>query len=141
MDVATTRWNSVVEWCLAAAFLLATLLVGSLIVRELRVVSATEAVRADPLTPARTPSGVPPRAISVPVLLLMDGHEIHIGATVQEVAELLGRDAEVGTIHVDRGALGDRLTRVYEHGETRFVLVFEPFEAQGPPRVVAIYLL
>ena len=35
--------------------------------------------------------------------------------------------------------LGERLTRFYEHAGTRFVLVFEPFERKGEPKVAAIY--
>jgi hypothetical protein len=41
---------------------------------------------------------------------------------------------------VDRGALGERLTRFYEYQGTRFLLVFEPFERRGALRVAAIYL-
>jgi hypothetical protein len=32
------------------------------------------------------------------------------------------------------------MTRYYEYGGTRFVLVFEPFEQKGAPRIAAIYL-
>ena len=56
------------------------------------------------------------------------------------VAEVLGRVAEVGTQLVEKGPIGERLTRFYEHAGTRFVLVFEPFEVRGRPRVVGIYL-
>ena len=41
---------------------------------------------------------------------------------------------------VDRGTLGERLTRFYEYAGSRFILVFEPFERNGEPRVAAIYL-
>ena len=33
--------------------------------------------------------------------------------------------------------LGERLTRFYEYGGSRFVVVFEPFERNGEPRVAA----
>lgn len=131
------RLGSMIEWLIAAAFLLATVAVGTLILRELR--SAPRAVAA-PAPIASLPAGVPTRAISVPVLLLLDGKEVRVGQGVDEVAQILGRAAEVGRQAVDKGALGDRLTRFYDHNGTRFVLVFEPFERNGPMRVAAIYL-
>jgi len=41
---------------------------------------------------------------------------------------------------VDRGTLGERLTRFYEYGGSHFILVFEPFEKGGEARLGAIYL-
>lgn len=140
MDVTRVRVASAVEWLIAAAFLTATVLVGSLIFRELRTVTPAAAPRAEQRSPAVLPAGVPARAISVPVLLLLDGKEIRVGDPVDQVARLLGREAEVGTQVVERGAIGERLTRFYEYGGSRFVLVFEPFEVKGRPRVVGIYL-
>ena len=131
----------VLEWMVAAAFLCATVAVASLVVRELqgpaRVAAATPAAR--PLV-ASMPSAIPPRAVSVPVLPFIDGKEIRIGATAASVAESLGRAAESGRQDVDRGTLGERLTRFYEYGGSRFILVFEPFERNGEARVAAIYL-
>jgi hypothetical protein len=124
----------------AAAFLVATLGVASLIVRELRTAprAASPSVESRPAT--AIPAAVPARAVSVPVLLLLDGKEVRVGDTVDAVARRLGRAAEVGAQVADRGVLGDRLTRFYEHNGTRFVLVFEPFERQGSLRVAGIYL-
>ena len=86
------------------------------------------------------PAGVPTRAISVPVLLLLDGKEVRVGQSVDHVSRALGRASEVGRQLADRGALGERLTRFYDHNGTRFVLVFEPFERNGDLRVAGIYL-
>jgi hypothetical protein len=33
-----------------------------------------------------------------------------------------------------------RLTRFYEYGGTRFIVVFEPAERNGEPRIIGIYL-
>jgi hypothetical protein len=141
MDATRARFGSAVEWGVAVAFLGATVLVGSLIVRELRVAApAADGVRAAERAAAALPAGVPTRAISVPVLLLLDGKEIRVGDSVDHIATLLGRAAEVGTQVVERGPIGERLTRFYEHAGSRFVLVFEPFEAKGPPRVAGIYI-
>ena len=133
------RLGSAIEWLIAAAFLLATVAVATLIVRELRTVPRA-ALAAPETPPSGIPSGVPSRAISVPVLLLLDGKEVRVGQTVEQVSQALGRAAEVGRQHADRGALGERLTRFYEHNGTKFVLVFEPFERNGQMRVAGIYL-
>ena len=135
------RLGSALEWFVAALFLVATLAVAALIVREMRVAAPAAVAQAapEPSTYA-IPSAVPARAISVPVLLLLDGKQVKVGDTAETVASTLGRNAEVGRQLVDRGALGERLTRFYEHDGTRFVLVFEPFERNGSPRVAGIYL-
>ena len=136
-----SRFGPVLEWLIAAAFLLATLAVASLIVRELRApVPVRVAQPAARPQPASIPSAVPARAVSVPVLPFLDGKEVRVGETAAAVATRLGRAAESGRQEVDRGALGERLTRFYEYGGTRFIIVFEPFERNGEPRVAGIYL-
>lgn len=135
------RLGPVVEWLIAAAFLCATVAVGSLIVQALR--TPGQAPRQAPSTrPLVTgvPPAVPARAVSVPVLPFVDGKEIRVGETASVVAERLGRAAESGRQEVDRGSLGERLTRFYEYAGSRFILVFEPFERNGEPRVAGIYL-
>ena len=119
---------------------MATFAVGSMIVRELR--PSRRSACAAPARPvvAKHPAAVPARAVSVPVLPFLDGKEVRIGETVTAVATRLGRSAESGRQEVDRGSLGERLTRFYEYDGARFILVFEPFERNGEMRVAAIYL-
>jgi hypothetical protein len=135
------RLAPVFEWLVAATFLLATVYVGSMLFRELRPAPTTrvQAAAARPIV-ASVPPAVPARAVSVPVLPFLDGKEIRIGETVSAVASRLGRAAESGRQEVDRGSLGERLTRFYEYSGSRFILVFEPFERNGEARVAAIYL-
>ena len=135
------RLAPVFEWVVAALFLIATLAVGSMILREL---SPSQPGRgavpaARPLV-ASIPAAVPQRAVSVPLLPFLDGKEIRIGESVSAVAARLGRAAESGRQEIDRGSLGERLTRFYEYAGSRFILVFEPFERNGEARVAAIYL-
>ena len=134
------RLGPVLEWLIAAAFLCATVAVGSLIVRELRAPAPVRV--AQPARPLVTsiPSVIPARAVSVPVLPFLDGKEIRVGETASAVAARLGRAAESGRQEIDRGSLGERLTRFYEYGGSRFIIVFEPFERNGEARVAAIYL-
>jgi hypothetical protein len=140
MDALRVRLGPVVEWAIAAAFLAATLAVASLILQEFRVprLRPTAPVARADLDAA--PAAVPPRAVSVPVLPFRDGKEIRVGDTASVVAARLGRSAESGRQEVDRGRLGERLTRYYEYAGFRFIVVFEPFERNGEPRVGAIYL-
>lgn len=142
MDALRVRLAPVVEWAVAAAFLAATIAVGSLALRALAssqrpLVPSTMFARTAPVA---TPAAVPDRAVSVPVLPFRDGRDVRIGDTVSAVAARLGRAAESGRQEVDRGAIGERLTRFYEYGGFHFILVFEPFERGGEQRVTGIYL-
>jgi hypothetical protein len=142
METTRARFGSAIEWLLAAVFIIAAVAIASIVVRELRTVGAAMPViaRESQSSAAVIPAGVPARAVSVPVLILPGKQEVRVGDTVSAIAARLGRDAEVGSQVVERGRYGERLTRFYEHGGTRFVLVFEPFEAGGEPKVAAIYL-
>lgn len=128
------------EWAVAVVFLLSTLGVASLIVRELRTVPRS-AQPVSIVAPATAlPAAVPARAVSVPSLMLLDGRQIRVGDTLTHVDELVSWRMSAGRQVVDRGALGERVTRFYEHQGTSFVVVFEPFERDGGLRVAAIYL-
>ena|SRR5438045_671140 len=128
------------EWLVAAAFLAATLAVGLLLVRELR--SAPEPVPiqvpADP--PAAGSPAVPDRAVPVSSLLLTDGGHVRVGDTLAQVERVVGSASQAGQPVIEAGPLGTRSIRTYERQGTRFLLVFEPFERNGPPRVSGIYL-
>jgi hypothetical protein len=134
------RFGPVVEWLVAAAFLCATVAVASLIVKELRAPAPTRPTATPRPLVTSIPAAVPARAVSVPVLPFLDGKEIRVGETATAVAARLGRAAESGRQDVDRGNLGERLTRFYEYGGMRFIVVFEPFERNGEPRIIGIYL-
>ena len=141
MDALRLRLASALEWAVAAAFLVATLAVASLIFRDLsgRPLRASGVIA--PQGPvAEVPSAVPAGAVAVPVLPFSDGKEIRVGDSAAAVSERLGRSAESGREEVDGGRLGRRLTRFYEYAGLRFIVVFEPFEKNGEPRVGGIYL-
>jgi hypothetical protein len=139
-SVARARFGAVVEWAIAVAFLAATFAVGSLVLRELRAEPAATAAPLVSSVPASLPASVPERAVSIQALPLADGAQIKVGETLAIVSARLGRAAESGRQEIDRGSLGERLTRFYEYEGVRFILVFEPFERNGEPRVAAIYL-
>ena len=141
MEALRVRLGPVVEWMIAAAFLAATVVVGSLILHDIRVPAVGASGDAHELTlVSAMPAAVPAGAVSVPVLPFGDGKQVHVGEDAAEVAATLGRAAETGRQAVDGGVLGDRVTRFYEYGGFRFILVYEPFERQGALRVGSIYL-
>jgi len=140
MDAVRLRLASALEWGLAAAFLAATAAVASLILDDMRGPSLRAAPAPAAAPVAAIPAAVPAGAVSVPVLAFRDGKAIRAGDTAAAVIANLGREADSGREEADRGRLGQRLTRFYEYGGVRFILVYEPVEKNGEPRIGAIYL-
>ena len=139
MQATRVRVLSLLEWVVAAFVLAAVAALGSIIAREVRTVQPVIPVIAGETLPdSPVPAGIPSRAVSVPMLLLSDGNAVRVGEGIDAVTLRLG-DA-TGSETVERAPNGDRLTRFYDYAGVRFVLVFEPFERKGKPRVAAIYL-
>jgi hypothetical protein len=141
--VAATRrrFESCVEWALAATFIAALLGIGSVVVREIRTVNAvTPVIAREPTQMSPVPAGVPSRAVSVPLLLLEDGNQVRLGDSVAAVTSRLGHQAEIRPPMTDHTLTGERLTRFYEYRGTRFSLVFEAVGTSGGMRLAAIYL-
>ena len=139
MDVSRLRLGSAIEWAVAVVFLAATIAVGSLILRQLGMLGAPAPAGVVEPAPPTLPTAIPPLAISVPALSLADGTEVRLGDTLEQVTKAVGPD-EVEPPVVDRGRLGARVTRFYKRAQTRFLVVFEPFERQGELRAAAIYI-
>jgi hypothetical protein len=140
MDALRVRFGSVLEWAVAAAFFVATLAVAMLIAQGFRGSPIRPAAMTSAVAINDVPSSVPKGAVSLPQLTLRDGKTVHVGDTLTGVSAALGPGAETGREQADQGRLGERLTRFYEYGGFRFVLVYEPFERNGERRVSAIYL-
>lgn len=132
------RLSSSGEWLTAAAFLAATLLVGSLVVRELRF--APPAFSSPTEQQSSASEAVPPEAVSVPTLMLGAANEISVGDRADAAVARLDAGVVLVKTEVERGPLGPREVRSYELSGTRFILVLEPFERHAEPRVAAIYL-
>ena len=130
----------VIEWMIAAGFLFATVGVASLVVREVR---GPARVLAE--TPRRgrwsrrCPRRCRPRRVGAgPALPRWQGDPRRPDRGIRRHQSRTGRRERPPGI--DRGTLGERLTRFYEYSGSRFIVVFEPFERNGEPRVAAIYL-
>ena len=141
MQATRRQFVSFFEWVVAAAVVAALAALGSIVVREIRTVNAVTPVIADETLPDAPPAaGGPLRAVSVPMLLLSDGKSIRVGERLDAVADRVTSASEIRPEVAEASAAGERLTRFYEYGGVRFVLVFEPFEPKGEPRIAAIYL-
>lgn len=141
MEATRFRFGAIVEWAVAAAAMVAVVVLGLFAERQARTVSAVTPViaREVPAPFIATPAAIPPGAVSLPMLVLNDGKDIHIGQTVSDVIAQIGSRAEVTEPSMERVPHGQRVTRSYEHGGIRFRLVFEPFDKGAEPRVAGIY--
>jgi hypothetical protein len=136
MRATRTRIVSVVEWLIAAGVVAGLLAAGSLVVREARDVRAVTSVSAAEVVLSEPPDDVPPRTVSLPMLLLSDGKRVQIGDTLSAVVSRVGMAAQLGS----EPAKGERFTRFYSYVGMRFALVFQRKDAGSEPRVAGIYL-
>lgn len=132
------RVGSVVEWGIAAACILAAVGLGTVALQEMRTLRAMTPVIAGERVPIEAPAGIPPGSAAVPMLVLKDGTRLDVGERAADATGKVGR-WQVGADAIERRANGDRVTRSYDDGLRRFLLVIEPGRA-SEPMVAAIYL-
>ena len=138
LEVTRSRLSCTGEWLTVALFLVATCIVALLVVRELR--GAPQAFATGHAVVATTPAAtVPADAVSVPALRL-GAHEIRVGDSARDVLSRLDPSITPVTESDEQGPVGPRQIRSYRLAGSNFILVFEPFERAGEPRVAAIYL-
>jgi len=140
MVAARARVWSLLEWLAALVCIVGLLALGSVVVRDLRTVSAVTPVIANEEPPADPPASIPARSVSVPILVLSDGAQVRVGDPVADVVKRLSAGTEVAPPAIDRTASGERVTRFYAQGGQRFAVVLEPLGGDGQARVAAIYL-
>ena len=140
MEATRVRFGSILEWALAAAVVGGAAALVSAGVGELRNVRPVVPVIAGEAPVDDLPAGVPPRSVSVPMLLLGNGHAVRLGDRAAEVAAQLGNAPQIISESLDRSEVRERVTRFYNHLGTQFVLVFEDVERNADLKVAAIYL-
>jgi len=140
MDATRARVSSLFEWLVALACILAVVAMGSVLMRDLGNVTAIAPVIAHEEALPDPPATVPPRSVSVPVMLLADGSELRVGDTAAEALAHIAANSEVAPSTIDRTAFGERVTRFYAQNGQRFVIVLQPLAVDGEVRVAAIYL-
>jgi hypothetical protein len=140
MAVARIRFGSVLEWLIAVVCIVAALGVGSITFRELRAVPAVTPVIAEEAPVLEAPAAVPPRAVSVPMLVLGDGIQLHVGERLSAIKEKVDPAWQLGDDALEQTPNGDRVTRLYERDGQQFLLVLEPIAPEKELRVAGIYL-
>ncbi len=141
MQATRVPFVSFLEWIVAAGVVATVATLGSIVAREIRTVNpVTPVIAGESLPDPPVPAGVPSRAVSVPMLLLPEGRAVRVGDRLDAIDVRLAGASEIRPPAVESAAAGERMTRFYEYAGTRFVLVFEPFERKGAPRIAAIYL-
>jgi hypothetical protein len=140
MDASRVHLRPAIEWMLAAAFILGSFAVASIIFRQVRAATAVTPVIAHESTPGSSTERLPVRAVSVPLLVLTDGVEVRVGDSADQVAMRLGRLTLAGPETLEQTPLGDRLVRFYQHGATEFILVFDTVQGGIESSVLAIYI-
>jgi hypothetical protein len=139
MVVRRARISSLIEWLAALACVIGVAGIAAVIWGNLKAVSAVSPVIAHEETIAEPPAVIPPRSVSVPVLPLADGTQLHVGDTAAELSNLLRQDAAVAPPAIDRTTSGPRVTRFYAEAGLRFAVVLAPAD-DGQLRITAIYL-
>jgi hypothetical protein len=143
--VTRARFGSLLEWVVAAACALAMLVVGSWALRELRqapvpIVPVSAEGLSDPASAVLPPAAVPPRAVSVPLLLLSSGSELRVGELESTAAGKLRPGWRIENDSLERARDGTRITRAYDDGARRFLLVLDPPSEGTERRLTAIYV-
>jgi hypothetical protein len=140
MDTTRARISSLFEWLVALACIFGVAAIGSVLMRDMSNVAAVAPVIAHEEPPPDPPAAVPPRSVSVPVLLLANGSELRVGDVAVDALAHLRAESEVAPRAIDRTTLGERVTRFYAQNGQRFAVVLQPLAADGDVRVAAIYL-
>jgi hypothetical protein len=138
MDATRGRLSLTAEWIPAAVLLVGTVLVAVLMVRELRMAPRAAASVPEPVS--ATATAVPADAVSVPALMLGAERDVRVGNFADDALAKIGSAAVLVKQVAERGPIGARDVRTYRLAGTTFILVLEPFERNGTPRVAAIYL-
>lgn len=140
MDATRARVSSLFEWLIAVACIVGVMAIGSVLMRGVGSVAAVAPVIAHEEALPDPPATVPPRSVSVPVLLLADGSELRVGDAAADLSARLRSVAEVAPATIDRTPSGERVTRFYGQNGQRFAVVLQPLSGDGQVRVAAIYL-
>jgi hypothetical protein len=140
MVVRRARIWSLLEWLTALACIIGVAAIASVFWGNLKTVSAVSPVIAHEEPLPDPPAVVPARSVSVPVLPLPNGGELHVGDAAVELSRRLPRDAEVAPPAIDRTPSGERVTKFYVQAGLRFAVVLAPLAGDPQLRIAAIYV-
>ena len=139
MGIRRARVSSLLEWMTALACVIGVAGIASVVWGNLKTVSAVAPVIAHEESLPDPPAVIPPRSVSVPVVPLANGSEVHVGSSAAELSRELPALTEVVPPAIERTASGERVTRFYVDAGVRFAVVLAP-AGDGQLRIAAIYL-
>ena len=140
MDVTRRRFGSLLEWCCAAVCAVGAVLLASLAIENIRSVPAVVPVIAEEAPDPPAIDGIPPGVARVPLLLLANTREIHLGDRLDDVVERLGPTAQLDSESREEVSSGHRVMRFYSDAGVQFILVFDARGREQYPRVSAIFI-
>jgi hypothetical protein len=140
MDATRRRFGSLLEWCCAGVCTVGGVLLASSAIENFRSVPAVVPVIAEEAPDPPAIDGMPSGVARVPLLLLADRREIHLGDRLEDVAARLGPTAQLESESPGEESSGRRLTRFYSDAGVRFILVFDARGGDQHPRVSGIFI-
>lgn len=133
---ARTAARSAFEWVTAASIVLAAAWFSSDLARVWIGPKVPLSSSAEPAVAPDVPEG----AISVSLLVLLDGREIRTGLTHAQLESLLPNRQAVQKPHVSATPAGTRLRQAYSDGGRMFFVTCERADDTGVMRVARIYV-
>lgn len=131
--------RSLAEWLLALAVLAGVVWLGGPVVRRVIPPPPGTVTLVESDLPA-LPTGVPARAVSAPLVILLDGTVVRLGMTEDELRrQPLSRWTAAPPI-VEKGIIGDRIILSFRADRTPFWVVLDRIDRERERQVTAIYL-
>jgi hypothetical protein len=140
MEATGRRFGSLLEWMCAAGCTVGGVLVFSVAIDNRRSVPAVVPVIAKEAPDPAPIDGIPPGVARVPLLLLANSRDVHLGDRLGDVADRLGSAVQLLSELREEVAGGRRLTRFYSDLGVQFILVFDAKGRNPDLRVSAIFI-
>jgi hypothetical protein len=140
MDATSRRFGSLLEWICAAGCSIGGVLLLSVAVDNLRSVPAVVPVIAKEAPDPAPMAGIPAGVARVPLLLLANSRELHLGDRLGEVTDRLGSAAQLVSESREEIVGGRRVIRVYSDVGIQFILVFDEKGRTPDFRLSAIFI-
>ncbi|MDH4062912.1 MAG: hypothetical protein OEW19_00825 [Acidobacteriota bacterium] len=133
--------RSLLEWLLALVVLAGVVRVAGPVFGRLFPLSPGPA----PVTLVESalpdlPTGVPAGAESAPLMILVDGTEVRLGMTEEELRTGPLSQWMAGPAVVEKGVIGERVILPFRSDRTRFWVVVDRIDTDRAREVTAIYV-
>ena len=140
MDATSRRFGSLLEWICAAGCAAGGVLLLSGAIDNLRSVPAVVPVIAKEAPDPGPVAGIPAGVARVPLLLLANSRELHLGDRLGDVVDRLGPLAQLVSESREEIVGGRRVTRFYSDVGVQFILVFEANGRNPDLRLSSIFI-